>query len=135
MSPATTRPRRVLIADDHAFLRDSMGTAVERIEGFLLAGTTANSDETVAAAAEDRCDIVLLDLHMPGLEPTIVIRKLTELSPRVAVVAMSLDESTRLVQSALSAGAAAFLFKRHADEDLEPVLRVAARALEGGWAQ
>jgi DNA-binding NarL/FixJ family response regulator len=58
---------RVLVVDDHALSRDAMSAAVTETAGFVLVGAVASGEQSIAANATLRPDLVLMDVNMPGM--------------------------------------------------------------------
>ena len=121
---------RVLIADDHAVVRQGLRTYLELQEDIEVAGEAADGAAAVEAAAALRPDVVLLDLVMPPLDGVAALRALHERAPEArAIVLTSFGEDERLF-AALRAGAAGFLLK-----DVEPAELVRAiRTAHAGHA-
>jgi DNA-binding NarL/FixJ family response regulator len=84
---------RVFVIDDHEVFRRAAAAVVEATDGFVVVGT-AESFEAAEAAVHD-VDLVLLDIHLPGMSGIEAARRLAEGGPRPAVVLISTyDEST-----------------------------------------
>jgi two-component system response regulator AlgR len=77
---------KVLIVDDEAPARDRLRQIVEEIDGFEFAGEAGNGEQAIAAAAEARPDIVLLDIRMPGIDGIETAHHLNALDNPPAVV-------------------------------------------------
>ncbi len=121
---------RVLIADDHAVVRQGLRTFLELQEDIEVVGEAADGEAALEAVAALEPDVVLLDLVMPRLDGVATIERLRELgSPaRVIVLTSFLDEDK--VLPAVRAGAAGYLLK-----DVEPAELVGAiRTVDGGDA-
>ena len=121
---------RVLIADDHAVVRQGLRTFLDLQDDIDVVGEAADGEEAVAAAAEHAPDVILLDLVMPGLDGIGALRRLREAAPGSRVIVLtSFGEDERLF-AALRAGAAGFLLK-----DVEPAELVRAiRTAHAGQA-
>ena len=127
---------RVLIADDHAVVRQGLRTFLELQADIDVVGEAADGEEAVAAAGEHAPDVILLDLVMPGLDGIGALRRLREAAPASRVIVLtSFGEDERLF-AALRAGATGYLLK-----DVEPAelvrgdphrARGAVAALAGG---
>lgn len=124
---AVTSAVRVLIADDHAVVREGIRHVLSVEEGFEIVGEASNGAEAVRMAAELRPDVVVLDLSMPertGLEAAPAINALG-----ARVLVLSIHDHEEYVLQSVRAGAQGYLRK-----DSSPAeLRVAVRTVhEGG---
>jgi DNA-binding NarL/FixJ family response regulator len=117
---------RVLLVDDErlvcAHLRTILGTAPD-IE---VVGEAYDGAEAVEAVLRYRPDLVLIDLHMPGVDGLTAIERIAQLAPRPAVVALTTFDLDGYVLRAMRAGAAGYLLKDTAPNDLVDLVRVAA---------
>ena len=121
---------RVLIADDHAVVRQGLRTFLELHDDIEVVGEAADGEQALDAVAQLEPDVVLMDLVMPGIGGVGAIERLRELgSPaRVIVLTSFLDEDK--VLPAVRAGAAGYVLK-----DTEPAELVRAiRIVDGGEA-
>ena len=106
---------RVLIADDHAVVRQGLRTFLDLQADIDVVGEAADGEQAVAAAAEHAPDVILLDLVMPELDGIGALRRLREAAPATRVIVLtSFGEDERLF-AALRAGAVGYLLK-----DVEP---------------
>jgi two-component system, NarL family, response regulator LiaR len=121
---------RVLIADDHAVVRQGLRTFLDLQADIDVVGEAADGEEAVAIAAEHAPDVILLDLVMPRLDGIGALRRLRETAPAARVVVLtSFGEDERLF-TALRAGASGYLLK-----DVEPAELVRSiRTVHGGGA-
>jgi DNA-binding NarL/FixJ family response regulator len=117
---------RVLLVDDErlvcAHLRTILGTAPD-IE---VVGEAYDGAEAVEAVLRYRPDLVLIDLHMPGVDGLTAIERIAQLAPRPVVVALTTFDLDGYVLRAMRAGAAGYLLKDTAPNDLVELVRVAA---------
>lgn len=102
---------RVLIADDHELFRRNLRTLLRGADGIEVVGEAADGVQAVAAASTLDPDVVLMDLHMPRCDGVEAIRRLTESTPHVAVVALTMLDDERSVRAVLHAGARGYLLK------------------------
>jgi two-component system, NarL family, response regulator LiaR len=117
---------RILIADDHAMVREGLRRFLSLSADLEPVGAAADGREAVALTHELRPDLVLMDLLMPvldGISATAVIRR--EL-PAVEVVALSGYLEPQLIADALHAGAVGYLLKDTDAEELHRAVRAAA---------
>jgi len=117
---------RVLIADDDPDVRAVL--AAQLGDRFEVVGTASDTDEAIALAAESRPDVAILDVQMPGGGGPRATREICEASPGTAIVALSADESERVVLDMLRAGAVAYVRKGVGADELAALLHEALRA-------
>jgi DNA-binding NarL/FixJ family response regulator len=115
----------VLIVDDHAVVREGLRAFLDLQDGFEVVGEAGDGEEAVGAAERLRPDVVLMDLVMPRRDGVAAMRELRGRVPgaRVIVLTSFLDEDKLL--PALRAGAAGYLLKNAAPEELERAVRAA----------
>jgi DNA-binding NarL/FixJ family response regulator len=101
---------RVLIADDHAMVRDGLHWALEHA-GYDVVGEAADGEEAVELAEQLRPDLVLMDLSLPVLSGVAATKRIRSLVPSTKVVALSMLSDETAVSSALAAGAVGYLVK------------------------
>lgn len=123
-------PIRVLIADDHAVVRDGLALVLSHLDGFQVVGEAATGHEAVKEALLLKPDVILMDVQMPGLDGVEATRKVTELLPGVAVLMLSMYSDEAAAVGAMAAGARGYLLKgaRHAE------VAAALRAVVAGQA-
>jgi DNA-binding NarL/FixJ family response regulator len=117
---------RVVIADDDAAFAQLLATLVNDVQGFEVVGIAADGEEAVQLAIWQDADVVLMDIDMPkidGLRATELLRKS---KPRACVLFVSGVEDERTTR-ARGAGAAGFIPKTRAAEQLEAVLQALRR--------
>ena len=115
---------RVVIADDHAMVREALRQAFERA-GFAVVGEAADGEEAVAQAERHQPDVVLMDLSMPVLSGVAAAKRISGLVPSSAVVILSMLSDDTAVCSALAAGARGYLIKDSTMTDIvESVVQV-----------
>jgi DNA-binding NarL/FixJ family response regulator len=98
-------PIRVLIADDHAVVRDGLCLVLSQLDGFEVVGEAATGDEAVKQAVILKPDVVLMDVQMPGLDGVEATRRIAELVPSVAVLMLSMYSDEAAAVGAMRAGA------------------------------
>jgi CheY-like chemotaxis protein len=123
--PGDSSPR-VLIADDDPDVRAVL--SAQLAPEFEVVGTATDTDEAIALAAETCPDIALVDVQMPGGGGVRATREIRDAAPDTTIVALSADESERVVLEMLRAGAVAYLRKGVGANDLAALLHEALRA-------
>src|SRR4029078_11053078 len=118
---------RLLIADDHAVVREGLQRLVATFEGVELVGAAANGQE-----AGDRCraaepDVLLMDIEMPVLDGIAATRAIAAAQPDVAVVVLTSFSDRDQILQALDAGAVGYLLKDAEPDEIAKAVRAAAR--------
>ena len=119
---------RVLLADDHAVLRDGLRALFGSIPGFEVVGEASTGEEAVAKGAELRPDVILMDIQMPGIGGIEATRRVVEACEDVGVVVVTMFEDDESVFAAMRAGARGYVLK---SADASEVLRVVRGVSEG----
>jgi two-component system response regulator DesR len=116
-------PIRVLVVDDHAFVRGALQDLLATTDDITVVAACADGDEVVSAAARSAPDVVLMDLDMPtvsGLEAT---RELRAAQPQARVVVLTGAFTAASVREAEALGVAGFLLKGDGVDDLPQHIR------------
>lgn len=108
---STGREIRVVVADDHPIYREGLITALASLQGVEVVGEAADGREALAAALTLAPDVVMMDIHMPGMNGIEATRQLTEQAPGVSVLVLTMLEDDESVFAALRAGARGYLVK------------------------
>ena len=126
-------PIRVLIADDHAVVRDGLSLVLRQLDGFEVVGEAATGDEAVRQAVILKPDVVLMDIQMPGLDGVEATRRITDLMPSVAVLMLSMYSDEATAVGAMRAGARGYLLKGAGHAEVTAALHavVAGQAIFG----
>jgi two-component system, NarL family, response regulator NreC len=124
MPPKKTR---VLLADDHAVVRQGFRMILSSQPDFEVVGEAANGLIAVELAAELQPDVVIMDVSMPELNGIEATRRLSEASPRSRVLALSMHKDAVYVREILKAGARGYLLKDAMDTDLIGAVRAVAQ--------
>ncbi len=109
---------RVLLADDHAVLRDGLQALLERDPSIRVVAQARDGREAVRAAVEAGVDVVVMDIAMPGIDGIEATRELARRLPQARVVVLSMHASAEHVWRALQAGAAGYVVKEVAAREV-----------------
>lgn len=114
---------RVLIADDHTMVRESLVAVLQAEADIEVVAQAADGLEAVALAERTRPDIVIADLSMPRLGGLEVVRRLRELLPQTRVLVLTMHQEDEYVLQAVRAGASGYLVKDSAAHELVEAVR------------
>ena len=114
----TSQPVRIVIVDDHETLRHTLRLYLQQFEHLQLVGEAGSGYEALQLCAQQKPDVVLMDILMPGMDGIDATRAIRQEHPDVRVIGMTGMEYERLERDALEAGAAAFLYKGMLDDRL-----------------
>jgi DNA-binding NarL/FixJ family response regulator len=117
---------RVVLADDHALVREGTAELLERAGGIRVVGQAADGHEALRLVASLRPDVLLLDLAMPGLPGLEVARRVADVAPSTAVVALTAHDEEGYVVAMLEAGASGYLSKASRGQQVVEAVRAAA---------
>jgi len=126
---------RVLLADDHKIVRDGLRRILVAAEGFEVAGEAADGDQALALVRQSPFDVAVLDMSMPGLSGIDLVKRLRAERPEMRLLVLSMHGEEQYAARVLKAGAAGYLGKDSAAEQLVGVLRkIAAGGVHIGEA-
>ena len=117
---------RVVIADDHAIVRDGLRALVEAQPGIVVVGEAADGHEAWQRACDLLPDVLVLDLSMPGVGGMEAAERVAKDCPAVRVLALTMHEERGYVAQLLRSGAAGYVLKRTASADLVRAIRAVA---------
>ena len=118
----STKPIRVLLADDHTLVRAGIRALLEKLPGFEVAGEASDGREVIVLIETHQPDVVLMDISMPGLNGLQALARITRDFPRVRVIILSMHPNDEYVMQALKSGASGYLLKRAATAELPAAL-------------
>lgn len=116
----------VLIADDHAILREGLTGLLEEQDDIRIVGSAVNGADAVAKVRELKPQILLLDLIMPEMDGMTALRIIVNESPDTKVIALTGVDNDEMLARAIRTGAAGYLLKDVASSQLINAIRVVA---------
>ena len=119
-------PIRTLLADDHQLFRQGMAELLMNEEGFDLVGQTGDGLACVEMARELRPNVVITDLTMPSLNGIDVTRRVLGALPDTKIVCVSIHDESHMVCAAIEVGAAGYVLKSCAFDELARCVRAVA---------
>ncbi|RYE92222.1 MAG: response regulator transcription factor [Myxococcales bacterium] len=121
-----TTPLRVFLADDHPIVRDGLRGLIEAQPDMQVVGEACDGASAVAGVIAFRPDVAVLDMSMPQLSGAQAAEQLRREGATAKVLALSAHEDRGYVQQMLAAGAAGYVVKRTAADELVRAIRVVA---------
>jgi DNA-binding NarL/FixJ family response regulator len=107
-----------LIADDHEVVRKGLKSLFSSRPGWIVCAEATNGREAVALAAQNRPDIVVMDISMPELNGLEATRQIRKMLPKTEVLVLSFHFTDKLIQEVVDAGARGYVLKSDASKDL-----------------
>src|SRR5215216_16116 len=114
---------RVILAEDHALMRDAVKLVFEEDEGITLVGEVGNGHELLPLMKKVEADFVLLDVQLPGLDGLACLEAMNENHPEVKVAMLSAVEDPQVIESAFRRGARGYILKSVNPFDLPAAIR------------
>lgn len=121
-----TEKIRVLLADDHAVLRDGMRNLLSKEDDLVVVGEAGDGEEAVRLAAQLTPDVAIMDIVMPKLTGIEATRQIKRVCPSTAVLILTAYDDDRYILGLLEAGAAGYLLKSSRIHELVGAIRAVA---------
>jgi DNA-binding NarL/FixJ family response regulator len=114
---------RILIADDHPIVRQGLKQIIAETSDMIVAEEANNGLEVLSKVGASNCDVVLLDISMPGRNGVDILRQLKNERPRLPVLILSIHPEEQYAVRALRSGASGYLTKESAPDELITAIR------------
>lgn len=118
---------RILIADDHAIVREGLTQLLNSQPDMEVAGEAQDGREALEKAKSLRPDVTILDIAMPGLSGLEAVRLIKEAVPHSQIVVLSMHEKEAYVHQVFASGALAYVLKASPSSDVLAAIRAAHR--------
>jgi DNA-binding NarL/FixJ family response regulator len=118
---------RVLVVDDHPLYREGLTAALAAAADVEVVGEAGDGAEALRLVAADPPDVVLMDLHMPGMSGVEATRQLRDTQPAVAVLVLTMLDGDDAVFAAMRAGARGYLLKGAGRDEITAAIAAVAR--------
>ena len=118
---------RILVADDHALVREGVKRVVDHEPDLAVAAEAADGAEAVERALDPSIDLAILDISMPRKTGLQAARDLSRRRPELRTLILSMYENEQFLFEALKAGASGYVLKSGADDDIVDACRAAMR--------
>ncbi|OIV39608.1 response regulator transcription factor [Flavobacterium johnsoniae] len=117
---------RVVLADDHVFVRDGIKSLLENEANIEVAGEAIDGADALEVVAESKPDLLIVDIRMPNLTGIEVVEKLRSENNNVKIIMLSMHESEEYVLKSIKAGADGYLLKGSSKEEFLKALHTVA---------
>jgi DNA-binding NarL/FixJ family response regulator len=117
---------RLFLVDDHAVLRHGLRALFQQELALQVVGEAENGDQLLARLPTTPCDVVLLDLYMPGLDGLATTQRLHTEFPDVRILVLSMVDNERAIGQVLAAGASGYVLKSASHDELMMAVRAVA---------
>jgi two-component system invasion response regulator UvrY len=123
---ATVKPYRILIVDDHAIVREGLKQILAEVDDIEVAGEADCARNALQMARREPWDLVLMDISMPDRSGLETLELLKNEHPGIKVLMLSMHRETQYAVRALKTGAAGYLNKQSAPDQLIDAIRLVA---------
>ncbi len=114
---------RVFLADDHLILREGIRSLLGKVPDIEVVGEAGEGGEAVAKVEQLMPDVVLMDITMPGLNGVEATRQITQKTPQVKVLILTMHETSQYLSQMLKVGASGYVVKTTASSELISAIR------------
>src|SRR5688500_11056491 len=109
---------KLLIADDHAILRDGIVSLMKQEPSFMVVATAANGYEVMDILATKEVDVCLLDINMPGLDGMEAAKLIREKMPAIKIIMLTTYNDKEIISELIHIGVAGYLLKNSDRQEL-----------------
>jgi two-component system response regulator NreC len=117
---------QIFLADDHVVVREGLKTLINGQPDMLVIGEAGDGETAWQQAQECQPDVVIIDVTMPVLNGVLATTRLKHACPHIKVLALSVHDDTSYLRQLLTAGAAGYVLKHAAADDLIQAIRIVA---------
>jgi DNA-binding NarL/FixJ family response regulator len=114
---------RIVLADDHAIVREGLKRIVSDAPDFVVAAEACDGTEVMQKVRETEFDVLVLDLSMPGRSGMELIKLVKAEKPKLRILVLSMHQETQYAVRAIKSGASGYLTKESAPAQLEQAIR------------
>lgn len=119
---------RIAIADDHVLVRRGLAELLREMDDFRVVGEAASGDELLRLLRDDRVDVIVMDMNMPGPSGLDLVKSIRAEFPKLPILVLSAHPEDQYAVRVVRAGAMGYLTKESAEADLVVAVR---RVAEG----
>lgn len=109
---------RILIADDHDLFLDGLASVFEKNNALQVIGKVNTGEEALTHLAENECDVVLLDINMPGIGGMLTAERLISKYPKLKILMLTMIDNLAMIEKMISIGVHGYLLKTTSSGEL-----------------
>lgn len=117
---------RVLLVDDHAFVRSGIRAVLDSEPGISVIGEASSGEEAIIQSMALHPDLIVMDINMPGIDGLEATRRIKSQQPGISVVMLTVNDAELFLVEAIRAGAGSYVLKDSPSEDLVRSIRATA---------
>ncbi len=114
---------KIFLADDHAIVRQGLKKILAEESGMKVMGEASTAEEALNLVRSDSCDVLLLDVTMPGRSGLDIIKDLKQIAPKMHILVLSMHPEAQFAVRVLRAGGSGYLTKDSAPEEIVKAIR------------
>jgi DNA-binding NarL/FixJ family response regulator len=116
--PTPNGPLRILLVDDHTMLLEGINNLLEKEEGVKVVGKASGGEEAVRQLKSVTVDLVITDLHMPGMDGVALVSHVKQNYPSVKTIVLSMHDEVHIVKELLRSGVNGYVLKKDTHKEL-----------------
>ena len=120
-------PIKILIADDHGLIRAGLRALLDDVPEFTVVGEAEDGLVVLRQVVELQPDIVLMDIHMPGISGIEATHRLKDIAPEARVLALTVHEDEGMLREMIRAGAYGYIIKRAVESELIQAIQIVSQ--------
>jgi len=122
-------PTKVLLVDDHAFVRSGVKSLLDEEPDIMVVGEANSGEDAISKVHECHPNLVVMDVNMPGIDGIEATRRIKSSHPEISVIVLTVNDEELFLIEAIRAGAAGYVLKDSSSEQLVHSIRI---IMDGG---
>jgi two-component system invasion response regulator UvrY len=118
---------RILLVDDHDLFRAGMGSILRSQDGMVVVGEYSDGEQAIEAVRREAPDLVLMDVHMPGIGGIEATRKILRIAPQTKIIAVTVMSDDPFPNQLLDAGARGYISKGSGSQEMMEAIETVMR--------
>lgn len=118
---------RILLVDDHDLFRAGMGSILRSQDGMVVVGEYSDGEQAIEAVRREAPDLVLMDVHMPGIGGIEATRKILRIAPQTKIIAVTVLSDDPFPNQLLDAGARGYISKGSGSQEMMEAIETVMR--------